>query len=231
MSAGVVSRGMFTVLEIAPERNGWAAAIIFTCACQAMLRVPLRGLKAQSKTARCSAAGRAHLRSCRSVDVGDDRLICGLVVAQRLQGQRHRLVDDLQHPAAGKLLVLHQGDVRLDARGVAIHQEADGAGGRQHGGLGVAEAVAAAGGQHVVPQPAGGVLEIRPGRRRRSARRRRDASASRAASARGCLVAVERARRPRPTPRWSGWPPRAAGPSSPRTRRRRRPNRTAGRWT
>ena len=30
MSAGVVSRGMFTVLEIAPEMKGWAAAIIFT---------------------------------------------------------------------------------------------------------------------------------------------------------------------------------------------------------
>ena len=54
MSAGVVSRGMLTVLEIAPERNGWAAAIILTCACQAMLRSPSRGLKAQSKTGRCS---------------------------------------------------------------------------------------------------------------------------------------------------------------------------------
>ena len=30
MSAGVVSRGMLTVLEIAPDRNGWAAAIIRT---------------------------------------------------------------------------------------------------------------------------------------------------------------------------------------------------------
>ena len=53
MSAGVVSRGMFTVLEMAPEMNGCAAAIIFTCASQAMLRTPSRGLNAQSNTDRC----------------------------------------------------------------------------------------------------------------------------------------------------------------------------------
>ena len=35
MSAGVTSVGMLTVLEIAPERNGWAAAIMRTWACQA----------------------------------------------------------------------------------------------------------------------------------------------------------------------------------------------------
>ena len=40
MSAGVDSRGMFTVLLIAPERNGWAAPIIRTWAGQAMLRLP-----------------------------------------------------------------------------------------------------------------------------------------------------------------------------------------------
>ena len=55
MSAGVVSRGMFTVLEIAPDRNGWAAAIIRTWACQAIDRVPLRGWNAQSNTGRCSS--------------------------------------------------------------------------------------------------------------------------------------------------------------------------------
>ena len=54
MSSGVVSRGMFTVFEIAPERNGWAAAIIFTWASHAMLRSPSRGLNAQSNTGRCS---------------------------------------------------------------------------------------------------------------------------------------------------------------------------------
>ena len=56
MSAGVVSRGMFTVLLIAPERNGCAAAIMVTCARQAIDRLPLRGWKAQSNTGKCSSA-------------------------------------------------------------------------------------------------------------------------------------------------------------------------------
>jgi hypothetical protein len=30
-SSTVTCSGMFTVLEMAPEMNGWAAAIIFTC--------------------------------------------------------------------------------------------------------------------------------------------------------------------------------------------------------
>ena len=47
-------------------------------------------------------------------------------------------------PPPAKLLVLDQGDVGLDAGRVAIHQEADRAGGGQHRGLGIAEAVAAA---------------------------------------------------------------------------------------
>ena len=46
---------MLTVLEIAPERKGWAAAIIRTCAFQGMLRVPLGGWNAQSNTGKCSA--------------------------------------------------------------------------------------------------------------------------------------------------------------------------------
>jgi hypothetical protein len=53
MSAGVVSRGMFTVLEMAPDRKGCAAAIICTWACQRIDRTPSRGLNAQSKTGRC----------------------------------------------------------------------------------------------------------------------------------------------------------------------------------
>ncbi len=30
-SSTVASSGMFTVFEMAPEMNGWTAAIIFTC--------------------------------------------------------------------------------------------------------------------------------------------------------------------------------------------------------
>ena len=47
---------MLIVLEIAPERNGWAAAIMRTWAMGAMKRLPPRPhLLAQSNTGRCSA--------------------------------------------------------------------------------------------------------------------------------------------------------------------------------
>ena len=75
------------------------------------------------------------------VDVLDDLLDLLLVVAQLLQRHRHGLVDDLHQPAADQLLVLHQRDVRLHPRGVAVHHEADGPGRRQHGRLRVAEAM------------------------------------------------------------------------------------------
>ena len=46
---------MLIVLEIAPEMNGWAAAIIRTWACQSMDLVPcLPHGVAQSNTAKCS---------------------------------------------------------------------------------------------------------------------------------------------------------------------------------
>ena len=94
------------------------------------------------------------------VNVGHDRFHLGVAVAQRPQRQRHGLVDDLQHTAAGQLLVLDQGDIRLDARGVAIHHETDRARGGQHRGLGIAEAIALAVGQHLVPEVAGGLLQM-----------------------------------------------------------------------
>ena len=46
-------------------------------------------------------------------------------IAQIEQSKWDRSVDDLEHPATGKLLVLDQRDVRLDAGGVAVHHEAD----------------------------------------------------------------------------------------------------------
>ena len=94
------------------------------------------------------------------VDVGEHRFDRWLVVAERAERERHRLVDDLEHAAAGELLVFHQRDVGLDAGGVAIHQERDRAGGREHRRLGVAVAVAAAAGEHVVPDLPGGVVQI-----------------------------------------------------------------------
>ena len=53
MSSTVASGGRLTVLEIAPERNGWTAAIIRTWPMAPMERVPPTALNAQSKTGRC----------------------------------------------------------------------------------------------------------------------------------------------------------------------------------
>ncbi len=85
------------------------------------------------------------------VDVADDGV--GLVggVAQLEERGRHGVVHDLDHAAADQLLVLHQRQVGLDAGGVAVHHEADGAGGRQHGDLRVAVAVLLAVLQGFVP--------------------------------------------------------------------------------
>ena len=94
------------------------------------------------------------------VDVLDDLLDLLLAVAQLLQRHRHGLVDDLHHPAADQLLVLDQRDVRLDAGGVAVHHEADGAGRRQHRRLGVAEAVLLAHLDDFVPDVLGRLEQI-----------------------------------------------------------------------
>src|SRR5262249_54952554 len=74
------------------------------------------------------------------VDVADD--FAGLFgrVAELHQRLRHGVVDDLDDAAADELLVLHQREVWLDARSIAIHHKADGAGGGKHGDLGVLEA-------------------------------------------------------------------------------------------
>ncbi len=99
------------------------------------------------------------------VDIGQDSFDRRLVVAERPQGERHGLVDDLQHSAAGELLVLHQRDVGLDSRRVAVHQEADRAGRGEHGRLRVSVAVLAATREHVVPDLPGRVAEILRARR------------------------------------------------------------------
>ena len=74
-------------------------------------------------------------------DVLDDRLDLLLLVAQLAERPRHGLVDDLHRAAADELLELHEREVGLDAGGVGVHHEGDGAGGREHAGLRVAVAV------------------------------------------------------------------------------------------
>ena len=86
--------------------------------------------------------GRAFDRA-GGIDVGDDLLHLLGRVAQLDQRGGHGIVDDLDDAAAHQLLVLDQREIGLDAGGVAIHHEADGAGGRDHGHLRVAVAAAA----------------------------------------------------------------------------------------
>ena len=83
--------------------------------------------------------------------IGDDGVNLGLQIAQVRQGFGHAAVDDLEIAAARQGLELYQREVRLHARGVAVHHQADGAGGRDHGGLGVAEAMFLAKAQRIVP--------------------------------------------------------------------------------
>ncbi len=80
---------------------------------------------------------------------------CCVGIAEHPQRLRHRLVDDLEVAAAGELLELDEGEVRLDAGGVAIHDEADGAGRRHDGRLGVPIAVLLAEFERAVPGAAG----------------------------------------------------------------------------
>ena len=85
------------------------------------------------------------------VDVADDGVDLSVVVAELEERGGDGVVDDLDHAAADQLLVLDEGKVGLDAGGVAIHHEADGAGGGEDGDLGVAVAVLFAVGEGLVP--------------------------------------------------------------------------------
>jgi hypothetical protein len=95
-------------------------------------------------------AGRAF-DGAGGIDVADDGFHLLGRVAQLDQRLRHGVVDDLDHAAADQLLVLHQRQIGLDAGGVAIHHEADGAGGRDHGHLAVAIAGALARVRRLLP--------------------------------------------------------------------------------
>ena len=95
-------------------------------------------------------AGRA-LDGAGGVDVADDGVDLVGRVAELEEGLGDGVVDDLDHAAADQLLVLDQGQIGLNAGGVAVHHEADGAGGRQDRGLRVAIAVSFAVNQGHIP--------------------------------------------------------------------------------
>jgi hypothetical protein len=77
----------------------------------------------------------------RAHDVLDDAVHFFRGVAEVVERGAEGLVGDLEIAAAGQLLELHQREVGFDAGGVAIHEQADGAGGGDDGGLRVAVAV------------------------------------------------------------------------------------------
>ena len=85
------------------------------------------------------------------VDVADDGVGLLVVVAELEQRRGHSVVDDLDHAPADELLVLDQGEIGLDSGSVAVHHEADGAGGGQDCDLGIAVAVFFAVGEGFVP--------------------------------------------------------------------------------
>ena len=115
-----------------------------------------------------------HRRQGVAVDVGGaleghgaDHVADDLVpllggVAQAAEGRVDGLVGDLEVAAPGQLLELDQGEVGLDAGGVAVHLQADGPRGGETGRLGVAVAVLLAHVEGGVPGAPGGV-EQRPG--------------------------------------------------------------------
>ena len=95
--------------------------------------------------------------------VADDVVDLPRGVAELGERRRHRLVDDLEVPAAGELLELHEREVGLDAGRVAVHDEADGARRRDDRDLGVAVAVLLAEFEHPVALAARRGEQVRPG--------------------------------------------------------------------
>ena len=106
-----------------------------------MERLPFCGRKLQSNTGRCSSfsPGAPSMVPVESMWL-TMHLHLLRAVAQLDQRLRHGVVHDLDHAAAHQLLVLHQRQIGLDAGGVAIHHEPDGARRSDHRGLRIAEA-------------------------------------------------------------------------------------------
>ena len=84
-------------------------------------------------------------------NVGDDALPLVFGVAQPSERPRDRLVHDPHGAPAHELLVLHEGQVGLDPRGVAVHHQSDRPGGSEHRRLGIAVAVLLAERDRLVP--------------------------------------------------------------------------------
>ena len=161
MSSTVASLGTLHVLEIAPREERLDGRHHPQVAPEVDAPAPLRrGERTVEDRQVLVLQPRRPFDRVLGVDVVEDPPDLRLVVAELPQRHRHGPVDDLEHPAAGELLVLHQRDVGLDARGVAVHHEGDRAGRGQHGHLAVAVAVLAAHLEALVPDRAGLVEQV-----------------------------------------------------------------------
>ena len=89
--------------------------------------------------------------------VGFDFRQLVFAIAERAQSFRHGLVDDLEVAAARQLFEFDECEIWFDAGRVAVHHQADGAGGRDNGCLRVAEAVLFANGERAIPGAGCGV--------------------------------------------------------------------------
>ncbi len=85
-----------------------------------------------------------------------------MVVAEAGEGGAKGLVGDFEVSAAGEFLELDECEVRLDAGGVAVHEQTDGAGGCDDRRLRVAVAVLLAEIEGAIPRGACGVQNIAP---------------------------------------------------------------------
>ena len=148
MSSTVAVCGMLTVLEIAPERNGWTAPIILMW--PGVRDRPLADRDVEHRQVLGLQPRRADDRAVLG-DVGLDLLDLRRLVAERAQRHRHRAVGDHHRAAADQLLVLDEREVGLDAGRVAVHQERDRPRGREHRRLRVAVAVELAERDRLVP--------------------------------------------------------------------------------
>ena len=139
--------------------NGWTAPIIFTWP-----RVVDRTLADGAVEHRVVLG--LHVRRADDrvalVDPRDDLVDLVGRVAELLEPERHRAVDDRDLAAADELLRLDEREVRLDAGRVAIHHEADRPGRREHGRLRVAVAVHLAEVERRRPTPCGTPRADRP---------------------------------------------------------------------
>ena len=103
---------------------------------------------------------RSAFDSSRRVDVADDLVSFLVRVAELEERSRHGVVHDLDHAPANQFLVLHQRQIRLHTSCVAIHHEANCAGGGEHGDLRVAIAEFFAVGESLVPALTAGGDEL-----------------------------------------------------------------------